>query len=135
MSRRHSEILVVLVDRPEGLTSEELELEVYPQDVHSSTMRAEMTRLRALLGPQVLQSRPYRLTAGAECDWQAVAAQVAAGRVRDALRSYEGPLLPYSAAPGVVRRREQLQAQLRAAVLTSGQADLMMALEKDLAFR
>jgi len=109
------------------LSTEELEIEVYPADVHSSTMRAEMARLRALLGPDVIQSRPYRLMVDTDCDWQAVDAHLAAGRVRDAVRAYLGPLLPQSEAPGVVARRQTLEQQLRAAVIASGEADLMVA--------
>jgi hypothetical protein len=127
LSPRHSEILVVLVDHPDGLTAEQLELEVYAGDVHSSTMRAEMTRLRGLLGPGVIESRPYRLAVETDCDWRAVAAHLAAGRVRDAVRSYRGPLLPQSDSPGIAGRRELLQAQLRAAVIASGEPDLMVA--------
>ena len=40
-------------------------------------------------------------------------------------RAFRGPLLPRSNAPGVVRLREALTAQLRAAVLHAGQPDLM----------
>jgi len=127
LSRRHSDILAVLVDHPAGLTAEQLEIEVYAADVHSSTMRAEMTRLRSLLGDQVVQSRPYRLVVDAQCDWKDVAAHVAAGRVREALQAYRGPLLPQSESPGVVSRRESVQSQLRAAVLASGKPDLMVA--------
>ncbi len=127
LTPRHSEILAVLVDHPAGLTAEQLEIEVYAADVHSSTMRAEMARLRGLLGEAVLQSRPYRLVVDASCDWKDVQAQVAAGRVREALQSYRGPLLPQSESPGVVARRESVQDQLRAAVLASGRPDLMVA--------
>ena len=127
LTPRHSEILAVLVDHPAGLTAEQLEIEVYAADVHSSTMRAEMARLRALLGDAVLQSRPYRLVVDASCDWKDVQAQVAAGRVREALQSYRGPLLPQSESPGVVARRDSVQEQLRAAVLASGRPDLMVA--------
>jgi hypothetical protein len=127
LSPRHSEILVVLVDHPDGLTAEQLELEVYAEEVHSSTMRAEMARLRALLGPGVLQSRPYRLVVETDCDWKAVAAHLAAGRVKDALRTYRGPLLPQSQSPGIGQRRESLQNQLRAAVMASGAPELMVA--------
>lgn len=127
LSPRHSEILVCLLDRPDGLTGDQLALEVYPSDVHRSTMRAELTRLRALLGQDVLESRPYRLIAAADSDWQAVGAHLAAGRVRDAVRAYAGPLLPQSEAPGVVERREALDRQLRAAILAAGEPDLMVA--------
>lgn len=127
LSPRHSEILVVLVDHPDGLTAEQLELEVYAGDVHSSTMRAEMTRLRALLGRGVLQSRPYRPVVETDCDWKAVTAHLAAGRIRDAVRTYRGPLLPQSESPGIVARRDSLQQQVRAAVMSSRQPDLMVA--------
>ncbi|MEI2826317.1 MAG: hypothetical protein V9F04_07825 [Dermatophilaceae bacterium] len=75
----------------------------------------------------MLQSRPYRLVVDASCDWKDVQAQVAAGRVREALQSYRGPLLPQSESPGVVARRDSVQEQLRAAVLASGRPDLMVA--------
>jgi hypothetical protein len=127
LSPRHSEILVALVDNPDGLNAEQLEVEVYCEGSHLSTMRAEMTRLRALLGPELLSSRPYRLTVETDSDWQAVTAHLAAGRLRDALRLYHGPLLPQSQAPGIERRRDIIARQLRAAILSSGQADLMVS--------
>ena len=90
-------------------------------------MRAEMTRLRALLGRGVLQSRPYRPVVETDCDWKAVTAHLAAGRIRDAVRTYRGPLLPQSESPGIVARRDSLQQQVRAAVMSSRQPDLMVA--------
>ena len=85
-----------------------------------------MVRLRGLLGPDVLASRPYRLTGEVETDWTSVLAHLAAGRVREALRAYKGPLLPGSESPVVVELRDVLEARLRAAVLASGQPDLMV---------
>ena len=61
LSQRHSEIMVLLVDHPDGMTGDQLAVELYADDVNTSTIRAEMTRLRALLGDDILQSRPYRL--------------------------------------------------------------------------
>lgn len=94
--------------------------------MNSSTLRAEMTRLRALLGPDVLASRPYRLVVETESDWGGVGAHLSAGRVRDALQAYKGPLLPASEAPAVVSVREVLQGRVRGAVLASGEPDLMV---------
>jgi hypothetical protein len=54
-----------------------------------------------------------------------VEAHLAMGDVAAALRRYRGPLLPASVAPGVVRLRENLEASLRQAVLTSREPDLM----------
>jgi hypothetical protein len=127
LSPRHSEILVVLIDHPDGLSAEQLAIEVYAGEVQSSTMRAEMTRLRALLGPAILQSRPYRLVVDTECDWKTVGAQLAAGRINDAVHSFRGPLLPNSDSPGVRDRREVLERQLRAAILSSARVDLMVS--------
>jgi hypothetical protein len=129
LSPRHSEIMTVLADVPTGLTGEQLAIEVYPADgaAPTSTMRAELTRLRSLLGAHVLDSRPYRLIVDVESDVQDVRSLLAAGRVRDAVRLYAGPLLPQSDAPGVVERRDRLQAEVRAAVIASGLPELMVA--------
>jgi len=125
LSPRHSEIAVILLAHSEGLTGDQLAIELYPEDVQTSTLRAEMTRLRTLLGPEVLDSRPYRFRVPTEPDWDSVPALLAAGRVREALRAYRGPLLPQSEAPGVIDRRERIERQLRSAVLASREPDLM----------
>jgi hypothetical protein len=127
LSPRHSEIAVILAGRPDGVSGDELALLLYPDDVTSSTPRAELVRLRALLGEDLLASRPYRLTCEVKSDWAAVAAQLVAGNLADAVRLYRGPLLPQSQAPGVVEQREDLQRWLRAAVLANGAADLLVS--------
>jgi hypothetical protein len=125
LSPRHSEILLLLAAAPRGLSGDELAVLVYEDDGASSTLRAELNRLRNLLGEELLASRPYHLAAAISGDWLALEAQLAAGDVRRALRDYRGPILPRSTAPGVVRLREQLHHGLRAAVLASREPDLM----------
>ncbi|MDQ6937422.1 MAG: transcriptional regulator [Actinomycetota bacterium] len=129
LSPRHSEIMVVLADNGGGLTGDQLAIEVYPDDAAAvtSTLRAELVRLRSLLGGDVLQSRPYRLTADVEGDWHRVHAELAAGRLREAVQFYVGPLLPQSVAPGVVEARDRLHGELRAAILAAGEPELMVA--------
>ncbi len=127
LSPRHSELLVLLAAHPEGLSGDELAVELYAGDVNTSTVRAEMTRLRGLLGDDVLPSRPYRLRVTPECDWLQVDALIDAGRIGEAIRAYQGPLLPHSDAPGVVARRERLERDLRSAVFASNELDLMTA--------
>jgi hypothetical protein len=127
LSPRHSEIAVLLASHPDGLSGDELALALYPEDVTSSTPRAELVRLRALLGEDLLASRPYRLTCGVKSDWAAVEAQLAAGDVAGAVRLYRGPLLPHSQAPGVVEQRDDLQRWLRGAILADGSADLLVS--------
>ena len=127
LSRRHSEIVALLAASPTGLSGDQLAVALYEDDGGSSTLRAELNRLRHLLGEDLLASRPYRLTTRITGDWLAVAAQLAAGDLRGAMRSYGGPVLPRSTAPGVVRMRMELEASLRQTVLRSGAADLMSA--------
>ena len=125
MSPRHGEILVLLMDAPAGFTGEQLEVELYAADMHSSTMRAEMVRLRQLLGPDVLRSRPYRLVAPVSGDWQQVLHELDAGRVQQAVAAYRGPLLPHSDAPGVALARDAVHRRLRSALLTCGRPELI----------
>jgi hypothetical protein len=127
LSPRHSEIVVVLAGRPDGVSGDELATLLYPGDVTSSTLRAEMVRLRALLGDQALASRPYRLTCDVSSDWAAVSSHLATGNVTAALRGYHGPLLPPSEAPGVIRQRDDLHDWLRAMILADGRHELLVS--------
>jgi hypothetical protein len=126
LSLRHSEILAVLAAHPDGLSGDELAVLLYPGDVSPATLRAEMVRLRSLLGPDTLGSRPYRLCCEVTSDWAAVAARLAAGDVAAALQLYRGPLLPHSEAPEVVRLRNDLHDWLRALVLADGGHELVV---------
>jgi hypothetical protein len=125
LSPRHSEIVLLLASAPRGLSGDELAVLLYEEDVTTSTLRAELNRLRALLGDDLLASRPYRLAAEVTADWLAVEAHLAAGSVDVALRAYRGPLLPHSTAPGIARLRNHVESQLRRAVLASREPDLM----------
>ena len=119
LSRRHSEILALLVDRPAGLTGEQLGIELYGDNANPITLRAEMVRLRKLLGPDLLGSRPYRLLGPMVADFTEVRRLLGRGSVEAALRHYRGPLLPASEAPGVERIRWTLEQQARAALLAT----------------
>lgn len=130
LSRRHSEILVVLAHRPEGVSGDELLTLLYEDEsVTPVTLRAELSRLRGLLGPELLRSRPYRLAgavAGAvDTDFATVDRRLGSGAVSAALADYAGPLLPASRAPGVVRLRERLADRLRAALVARGDPGLL----------
>ncbi len=126
LSRRHSEILVLLAERPDGLTGDELACALYEDEsVTPVTLRAELARLRQVLGPGVLASRPYRLTLPLESDAAVVERRLAAGAVTTALAGYPGPLLPASRAPAVVRLRRRLADGLRAALVAGADPDLL----------
>ncbi|WP_329223701.1 GAF domain-containing protein [Streptomyces sp. NBC_01485] len=126
LSRRHSEILVLLARHPEGLTGDELLCALYrDESVTPVTLRAELARLRGVLGPGLLVSRPYRLTVSFESDVAVVERRLAAGAVTAAVTAYAGPPLPASQAPAVVLLRRRLADGLRAALIACGDPDLL----------
>ncbi|SJM53493.1 GAF domain-containing protein [Gulosibacter sp. 10] len=124
---RHAEILALLSRRPEGLTSGELGALLHEDGVRPVTLRAELVRLRQVLGAGglegLLRSRPYRLAPSLRSDVDRLLAEVDRGAHRRALRRYRGPVLPDSAAPGVVDLREQVRGTLREALLANGGAE------------
>ncbi|WP_369200343.1 GAF domain-containing protein [Streptomyces sp. PU-14G] len=125
LGRRHSEILLLLAVHPDGLTGEALARELYGErDVNPVTLRAELSRLRHLLGP-LLASRPYRLRQRPYTDYDTVGNALAAGDPAAALDAYAGPLLPASEAPGVVRLRRLLENRLRRHLLSGADPGLL----------
>jgi hypothetical protein len=126
LSRRHAEIVALLAINPRGLTSEQLALELYGKDGKSVTVRAELSRLRTVLG-DALEARPYRLTAGVEVDFIAVERLLDEGDIAQALALYTDALLPDSDVDVIVERRRRLDALLRRAVMTSGDIKLLLA--------
>jgi hypothetical protein len=124
LSRRHAELLAVLLLSRRGMTAEQLTLEVHGERGKPVTVRAELSRLRRLLGP-ALQARPYRLAEGTEADVLDVRRQVEAGEIEAALEAYADPLLPASEVPLVGEERASLDGSLRRAVLQDGRADLL----------
>ncbi|MEU5582299.1 GAF domain-containing protein [Streptomyces huasconensis] len=126
LSRRHSEIVVLLARHPEGLSGDELLCALYEDEsVPQVTLRAEMARLRRVLGAELLRSRPYRLAVPVACDADLVERRLGTGAVAAAVAAYAGPLLPQSQAPALVRLRHRLADQLRAALVARGDPDLL----------
>ncbi|MFE9630928.1 GAF domain-containing protein [Streptomyces sp. NPDC006463] len=126
LGRRHSEIMALLAQHPEGLSGEELAIALYEDEsVSPVTLRAEISRLRALLGPVAPLSRPYRTAGPLDADFTALTRHLAAGAVSAALHHYPGPLLPASAAPGIVRLRRRIEDQARAAVIARADTGLL----------
>lgn len=129
LSLRHSELLLLLAEAAAaggGRTAEQLAVECHAGEAAAVTVRAELSRLRRLVGAQLLASRPYRLTGPLETDVDQVRRLLARGAVGPALERYPGALLPRSSAPGVVAARERLSGALRQAVLAARRPELLL---------
>jgi hypothetical protein len=129
LSLRHSELLLLLAEADaagEGRTAVQLAAECHPGDAAAVTVRAELSRLRRLVGPGLVGSRPYRLRGRIETDLEQVRRLLGRGAVGAALERYPGAVLPGSRAPGVAAARERLAALLRQAVLRSRRPELLL---------
>jgi hypothetical protein len=127
LSLRHSEILLLLATSGTGLTAGDLAVALSEEEHSRVTIRAELSRLRTLLGPVRLGSRPYRVESGLATDVGTVRAQLAAGHLRQAVAGYPGPVLPASSAPAVQELREELHMLLRSALLSQGDPDALLS--------
>ena len=129
LSLRHSELLLLLAEAAvagEGRTAVQLAAEVHRGEAVAVTVRAELSRLRGLLGADLVGSRPYRLLGRVETDLDQVRRLLARGSAGSALERYPGAVLPTSRAPGVVLARERVSALLRQAVLRSRRPELLL---------
>ncbi|WP_375424160.1 GAF domain-containing protein [uncultured Friedmanniella sp.] len=127
LSPRHSEILLLLTEADGGLSADQLAVALSEEDHPSVTIRAELSRLRTLLGPVRLGSRPYRVLDALRTDVADVRRELRSGRVRQAVAAYRGPVLPASTAPGVERLRDELHQLLRSALLGAGDPDALLS--------
>ncbi|WP_242511307.1 GAF domain-containing protein [Pengzhenrongella frigida] len=120
LTLRHAELLLLLGRHPGGLTGDELAALLHPGTLSGVTVRVEMSRLRRAVGDLIGGSRPYRLTDRPgdriRTDVDDVRERLARGDVAGAVEVYRGPVLPRSEAPGVVALRDELEAELRAAL-------------------
>jgi transcriptional regulator of acetoin/glycerol metabolism len=129
LSLRHSELLLLLAEAAvagEGRTATQLAAECHRGEAAAVTVRAELSRLRRLVGTELVGSRPYRLLGRVDTDLDQVRRLLARGSVGAALECYSGAVLPGSVAPGVAVARERVAALLRQAVLRSRRPELLL---------
>jgi hypothetical protein len=131
LTPRHSELVLLLTEHPEGLTADAAAVLLHEQDPPSVTVRAELSRLRSQCPELALMSRPYRLGVMPRTDVSAVHDLIDHGQLREAIRRCPGPVLPASQAPAVVTIREELRAHLRTAVIERGDPALLLERTQD----
>ncbi|TMS55028.1 GAF domain-containing protein [Mycobacterium sp. DBP42] len=125
LTGRHADILVLLIRHPEGLSADHLAMLLDDKDLDVVTVRAEVSRLRRVIGSTYIESRPYRLMAPVASDMGDVFGALQAGDVAAALDAYSGALLPQSVSPAIARLRTELSASVREAVLTGADLGLL----------
>ena len=129
LSLRHSELLLLLAEAAvagEGRTTAQLAAECHAGDAAAVTVRAELSRMRRLVGADLVGSRPYRLLDRVDTDLDQVRRLLSRGAVGEALERYPGAVLPGSHAPAVAVARERVSALLRQAVLRSRRPELVL---------
>ncbi|MFE6859788.1 transcriptional regulator [Nocardia sp. NPDC057668] len=125
LSQRHAEILLLLAEHPEGLSADHLAMLLDESELDPVTVRAELSRVRKIVGASGLGSRPYRLLTQLDTDIAVVRRALARGDAAAALRAYPGAVLPRSLAPGIVELRADLHARVRATLLAVGDRRLL----------
>lgn len=126
LNRRQTEILALLAMHPEGLSLEHLHALVYgDQAVTTSTLKAEVSHLRAALGGR-LASRPYRLTMPVQTDVDLVLGLLRRGRVAEAVDVYGGDLLPGTNSPALAELAELVAVAVREALLADPDPDAVL---------
>ena len=119
LNRRQTEILAILALHPDGLSLDRLHALVYgDQAVTLSTLKAEVSHLRAALGGQ-LASRPYRLTLPVATDIDDVLDALRRGDAAAAIACYGGDLLPGTESPALVELGEYVAVAMREALLAN----------------
>jgi len=126
LSARHSEIALLVALAGRGLTTAELVIALSDDDLPEVTVRAELSRLRQVLGGLRLESRPYRFAGTVDTDAGQVRADLEAGRLRQAVARYRGPILPDSQAPAVIEAREDLHQRVRSHLLVGDDPDALL---------
>ncbi|GGF53727.1 transcriptional regulator [Marmoricola endophyticus] len=126
LNRRQTEILALLAMHPDGLSLDQLHAYLYgDQAVTASTLKAEVSHLRAALGG-ALASRPYRLMMPVEVDVDSVIAHIRSGDVLGAVAAYGGDLLPGTNSPVLSELADYVAVALREALLADPQPDAVM---------
>jgi hypothetical protein len=126
LNRRQTEILALLSLHPEGLSSEHLHALLYgDQSVTLSTLKAEVSHLRAALGGQ-LASRPYRLMLPVSSDVDTVLRLLRRGDVGAAVAAYGGDLLPGTNSPALSELAEYVAVAVREALLADPRPEAVL---------
>ncbi|KAB1141719.1 hypothetical protein F7R91_31395 [Streptomyces luteolifulvus] len=121
LSPRQIEIVAILAMTPGGVSFDQLHSHLYgDRRVAATTLRVELSKLRSLLGGDVLLSRPYRLNAKVDLDLSRALGHLAAGETHQVLDLLRGEPLPGSASPYLQEICTHVCVSLRNRLLLTG---------------
>ncbi|WP_051964803.1 helix-turn-helix domain-containing protein [Deinococcus misasensis] len=116
LSPRQTEIIVLLALFPQGLSGEQLLLELYGDEGNYSNLKALISRLRRIVP---IQSQPYKLALDVQADFLELQHALKRGDLGRVTHVYQGRLLEHSRAPGIENFRQLLEGQVKALVEAS----------------
>lgn len=124
-SGRRLEFLLALALHPDGLTNEQLRtfLSSDEKPLAAATVRSTLSQMRSKGFP--ISEQPVRIEAQYSLDVLEVRSRLSAGDPAGALCLYDGPLVPDSEAPGIIEEGENLEAELRQAILASRDPEVL----------
>jgi hypothetical protein len=123
LSRRHSEIVAILVLAPD-LDDGRLTRELYGEGGVPMTARAELSRLRRILGDR-LPSTHRRLDGAVDTDFGELESALDRDDIDRAIELWRGELLPGSTVPLIVETRERLELRMRDHLLSRPGTELL----------
>ena len=128
LTRRQSEIVLLLALRRAGVGLAELHADLYgDEDVEMGTLKAEVSHLRRILGGRISRT-PYRLLGNVRVDALELLEDLRSGRLADAVGRFHGLLLPWSESPRILRLARTVEVAIRDAVLDSNDYESGLAL-------
>lgn len=122
VSPKMADLFALLARHEDGVDSGRLLLGLYGDDGRPGTLKALLSRARALM---CIEGPPYRLPDTTHIDVSHVRRHLARGAMATALIRYRGALLPNSDAPGVIEFREDLEEAVRQAALATSEPWLL----------
>ena len=133
LTRRQTEIVLLLAMHPEGVSLEELHADLYGDcAVGIGTLKAEVCHLRRILDGRITYA-PYRISGSVTVDALQILTDLKAGRTAQAVARFNGPPLPWSESPAIVRLSRTIEVALRDAVLAGGDHESAFILATHLA--
>ncbi|SDN76395.1 hypothetical protein SAMN05660199_00625 [Klenkia soli] len=129
LSPKHSDLLLSLAlagAQDRGRTAEELAADCWDGETPTTTVRAEVHRLRRLAPGVLRDEHPYRLQRPLEVDAVELLALLRRGAHRQALQVHRGPVLPTSTSPVAAQLRRRVADHLRQALVAHAHVDLLL---------